>query len=162
MTVVLIARATCGYYGAAQPCRHAICPPDPPLLPCCAVEGLQRFIPPGSQFLLLNGLVYGTRDFNLYSFLDALRREVRCSMLTLCMHCCACAALCHTAPCKDQPNLLSVCGLFCSRLRRDSSNQPVHQTPTAGPAVRCTAQCRPAPRAAAGGHAAAQHGSRQQ
>ncbi|KAL4422940.1 hypothetical protein ABPG75_009137 [Micractinium tetrahymenae] len=42
-----------------------------------AVEGLQRYVPAGAQFLLLNGLVVDTRDFSLYDLLDTLRREVR-------------------------------------------------------------------------------------
>ena len=33
-------------------------------------------MPAGAQFLLLNGLIYETHDFNLYAFLDTLRREV--------------------------------------------------------------------------------------
>jgi hypothetical protein len=40
------------------------------------VEALQRFVPAGAQFLLLNGLIYETHEFNLYAFLDTLRREV--------------------------------------------------------------------------------------
>lgn len=47
-------------------------------LPCLpAVEGLQRYVPAGSQFLLLNGLVTELHDFSFFSLLDVLRREVR-------------------------------------------------------------------------------------
>ncbi|KAL4857496.1 UDP-glucose:glycoprotein glucosyltransferase [Chlorella vulgaris] len=42
-----------------------------------AVESLQRYVPPGTQFLLLNGLTYDAHDFSLFDFLDVLRREVR-------------------------------------------------------------------------------------
>lgn len=41
-----------------------------------AVEAFQRALPPGAQFLLLNGLLYPARELNLYSLLDGLRREV--------------------------------------------------------------------------------------
>ena len=41
------------------------------------VLGLQRMVPSGAQFLLLNGAAYPMTDFNLYDFLGALRREVR-------------------------------------------------------------------------------------
>ncbi|KAI3430615.1 hypothetical protein D9Q98_005207 [Chlorella vulgaris] len=42
-----------------------------------AVESLQRYVPPGTQFLLLNGLTYEAHDFSLFDFLDVIRREVR-------------------------------------------------------------------------------------
>ena len=89
--------------GMRRTCTSRTCSCFVPFHSFPAVEGLQRFIPAGSQFLMLNGLVYNTREFNLYSFLDALRREVRCVV-----PCCAvlhravlcCAVLCCTAPCR--------------------------------------------------------------
>lgn len=42
-----------------------------------AVEGLQRYVPAGAQFFLLNGVMMDTRDFSFFDFLGALRREVR-------------------------------------------------------------------------------------
>lgn len=41
-----------------------------------SVAELQSMIPPSSPFLLVNGLSYDTREFNLYDFVDVLRREV--------------------------------------------------------------------------------------
>ena len=36
----------------------------------------QQLVPPSAPFLLVNGLAYDTRDFNLYDFVDVVRREV--------------------------------------------------------------------------------------
>ena len=41
-----------------------------------AVEGFQRMVPASAAFLLVNGQLYGTSEFNLYGFADLLRTEV--------------------------------------------------------------------------------------
>ena len=38
---------------------------------------LSQKLPPGSQFMVINGVPYDLTDFNLYDFVDALRKEVR-------------------------------------------------------------------------------------
>ena len=40
-----------------------------------ALRSLQGYLPPSAHFLLINGLVYDLRDFNLYELLDVVRKE---------------------------------------------------------------------------------------
>jgi hypothetical protein len=41
-----------------------------------AVDAFQRQVPPSAPFLLVNGLIYDSREFNLYDFVDLVRKEV--------------------------------------------------------------------------------------
>lgn len=71
------APAAAGVERAQPPCRApAPTPPSRPWRPFPAVEGLQRYVPAGAQFLLLNGLMVDARDLSLYDLLDTLRAEV--------------------------------------------------------------------------------------
>lgn len=68
--------ALAGLPAESRPPRPLRAPARPDARLPGTLQALQSYLPPGASFLLLNGLAYSLRDFNLYELVDAIRAEV--------------------------------------------------------------------------------------